>query len=246
MSMMKEREKANQPEDTPRDAPRAFSRGLGFLLQGYGAAVLLLMGCLCAGIAFYEADAWQSGTLVAGLDTDAAAALGRRATTALLIGSALSAFCLVGCGVGMQADRGVGPAIGAGVTNVVMVLVYGWISWAEYAGGGGWWAVGIPGILVLFSAGLSFLSFAAISEVTGDPPSTSRAPVVPGEAFPDPWAGTKSADAPYDEPLKGSIAKQRARLRKQLDDLDELEGRLDGGASATEVVGGDDDEINDR
>lgn len=151
----------------------------------------------------------------------------RRANTVFLLGSALSAFCLIGFGVGMQADRGVFPAFGAGLTNTAMILAYGFVSWQQFTATAAWWAILLPAIFMAVAFLFSILSYSAIAEVLRNPPATSLAPTVPAEAFPDPWATAKSADTSYDQPLKESISKQRRRLRQQLDELDELEDRLD-------------------
>jgi len=222
---------------------RSFSRGAGFLLQAYGAALLLVMTCTCAGFAFFDAGRWQtSGDAVvlnqsveeqamegenAKIDVDQNKE--RQANMVLLLGSAVGAFCLIGFGVGMQADRGLFPAIGATVTGLVMTGAYGWSAETLYGQGSSWWAVLFSFLLGMLSLGVFVMSFASFVEIVRHPSKTSGPPTVGGDVFPDPWAKGKSADSSYDQPIRESIDGERARLKKQLDELDELEERLGGG-----------------
>jgi len=235
---------ANASADDSRD----FARGLGYLLQGFGAALLLLMTCTCAGVAFIEAGVWQTsgdaelavndGESMAksedanGLsEGEQVAALRRKANAAMLVGSALGAFCLVGFGLGMQADRGWKPAAAAGVTCAVMFAGYGWAAWTAWTVDSAWWSVTFAVILCVVSLILAIFSFGALGSIVRNPPAKVSAPTVPAAVFPDPWAKSRSAESSYDEPLKESIGKQRDALRKQLEDLEELERRLGGSDS---------------
>ena len=158
---------------------RSFSRGAGFLLQAYGAALLLIMTCTCAGFAFFEAGRWQtSGDAVvlnqsveeqamegenAKIDVDQNEE--RQANMVLLLGSAVGAFCLIGFGVGMQADRGLFPAVGATVTGLVMMGAYGWSVAVLYGLGSPWWSVLFGVILGVLSLGVFVMSFASFVEI---------------------------------------------------------------------------------
>ena len=222
---------------------RSFSRGVGFLLQAYGAALLLVMTCTCAGFAFFEAGRWQTSgdALVLNQSVEEQAMEGenakidvdqneeRMANMALLLGSAVGAFCLIGFGVGMQADRGLFPAVGATVTGLVMMGAYGWSVAVLYGLESPWWNVLFGVILGVLSLGVFVMSFISCVEVMRYPVGVSGPPTVPGDVFPDPWAKGKSADSSYDQPIRESIEGERARLKKQLDELDELEERLGGG-----------------
>lgn len=231
--------------ETDGDDSRRLARGLGYLLQGFGAALLLLMMCTCAGVAFIEAEVWQTSgdAELAVNDGESAVSsdgakllnddapkerLRRKANVVMLVGSALGAFCLVGFGLGMQADRGWKPAAAAGVTCTVMFAGYGWAGWTAWSVASVWWSVAFAAVLCGVSMILAIFSWSALVNILRNPPVETSAPTVPADAFPDPWAKSRSAESSYDEPLKESIEKRRDALRKQLEDLEELERRLGG------------------
>ena len=222
---------------------RSFSRGVGFLLQAYGAALLLVMTCTCAGFASFEASHWQAsgevamvhqsvnkdGGKVVEVAVDEGRDQQRRVNIVLLLGSAVGAFCLIGFGVGMQADRGLFPAVGAMITGLVMSAAYGWCVDVMLGLGFSWWGLLFALLLGVLSLGVFLMSLGSVVEIFRNPPERCGPPTVPGDVFPDPWAKGKSADSSYDQPIRESIEGERARLKKQLEELDELEEGLGGG-----------------
>jgi len=237
---------------------RGFSRGLGFILQGLGAAMLLFMTCTCCGVAFIEAGVWQTSGEAEAVERDAEGrptgtlkppsprdAARKRAYAVLLVGSAVGAFAMIGFGVGMQADRGRPAAVGSAATCTAMIGVYGWASWSLWSIGAPTMIVGLSVILTAILFLLAGAAWAAMVEVFRHPPRAADVPSVPAEAFPDPWAGESSsasggAPGEPDRPVRASIAKERERLRRQLEALDEIEEKLESGEGSSDVLSRED------
>ncbi len=228
---------------------RTFSRGLGFFLQGLGALLLLVLTCTCCGVAFFEAGAWQSvgsAQMVqydesgkptgAYREADPETNASRQSNATILVGSTLGAMCLLGFGVGMQADRGKWAVAGALGSTIMMICIYVW-SGVNLIMVQGWSGrVVLPFAFAMCMVVCFVLVCAAVAEVWRNPPRHAGAPTVPGDAFPDPLAipRAKIESDGTDRPAQRSIIKERKRLQEQLDHLDAIERSLGGDKKETD------------
>lgn len=197
---------------------RAFSQGVGFIMQGIGAALFMLTTCLCCGLAFWEGDAMHRGFA----DTSGVA---RNEAAPLLITTVLGSLALVAFGLGQQSDRGRIPAVGTAVTTASMMLFYGVVVLGSGGTDGhrGGWPVIAAAVLAVIMLLFSLFTWTAASQVLRHPPASSHAPTVPPDAFPDPLARPREK---HDSPAEGDIAKRRTRLENELRDLDDLERQV--------------------
>jgi hypothetical protein len=195
---------------TPSDpTPRAFARGVGFVMQAVGATGFILSTCACCGISAF------ADHTVAPLD---------RGYFILLFATVVGSLALVGFGLGLQADRGRLPAIGTALTAVVLTFAY-------VGAGISLWMTAAPAVMVLLAAvmaligvGLSLLAWPAMIQVLVDPPKRAGPPTVSGDAYRDPWAEERPRD---DSPTRQHLARRREKIMRELREIEDAERNLD-------------------
>ncbi len=174
-------------------APRAFAQGVGLLTQAVGAIVLFVTCCLCCGVAFVEGEVWQNRSPAEAIQArphDPSSLSPSSATVGhavLLAASAVGGLCLVGFGVGLQADRGRLPAIGSAASTLAMLAAYAFAILRLVQGNAGLGFIILATALALAAAGLCALTIPACAQVVRHPPENA-APPVTDEAPDDPWA----------------------------------------------------------
>ncbi|MFG0329287.1 MAG: hypothetical protein ACF8PN_05245 [Phycisphaerales bacterium] len=219
------RERSGPPDAWP---PRAFAQGVGLLLQAIGGVTFFATTCTCCVTAFIGGGMWHSGPESIGPPpagpTENPVVM---AQAAILLVSAVGSLCLVGFGVGIQSDRGRIPAFGAALTTLVMTGVYGVAAFTLFRAGGQWPAFIVATALTMLALGLTLLTTTAMVEVFVHPPPHPGPRTIPAEAYTDPLS--VSADRTGDGTLKAEIRRKRERLRRQLEEIDELERSLEDG-----------------
>lgn len=191
--------------------------------------MLLVSSCGCCTLAYFEGGVWhtQGSPETLPLNPELRENRARTGYGTLLLTTGIGSFCLVGLGLGLQADRGRFPAAGAALVTPAMTLLYGWSGYLIWTSpeSGSLAAVGLAGLLGIGSLLLTVLAWTAMAEVFRTPPAGVGPPTVPADAFPDPWA-QPHAHSTTDSPTAEAIRKRRRQLHQQLSDLDEAERRL--------------------
>lgn len=212
---------------TPSPA-RAFSQGVGFIMQSVGATLVLIMTCGCCVITFLD-----SGRLhEMGTDSLTAYSDVPGAYLALMAVAGVGGFCLMGFGIGQQADRGQRPAIANAFTTTVCMVISG-IALATLIRSDEPTGVIVFGlILVVLMTVLTCLAWPAVAAVLRDPLPWDGPPTVPAEEYPDPWADTtkrmKRAQAKREgAPTKAELEQRRQKLLDELASLEELAQETD-------------------
>lgn len=219
------RPRADGEQPTPSPA-RAFSQGVGFIMQSVGAVFVLFMTCGCCVLTFLESGRMHEMGADAIAYSDVPGAY-----LALMTVAGVGGFCLMGFGIGQQADRGQRPAIANASTATISMLISGIAAFTLYRSGE---PVGVIvfglvifGVMTLLTA----LGWPAVVAVMRDPVPWHGPPTVPAEEYADPWSdATKQAkkarlDAP---PTKEDLIARRKKLLDELAELDDLEQRAEG------------------
>lgn len=212
--------------------PRAFAQGVGLLTQALGAVVLFVTCCLCCGVAFVEGDVWQNRSpaeTTQARPQDPSSLAPPSATVGhavLLATSAVGGLCLVGFGVGLQADRGRLPALGSAGTTLAMLAAYAFAVLRLVQGNAGFGFIFLGAALALAAAALCALTIPACAQVIRHPPENADPPVT-DQAPDDPWARKRDSDGN----LILTPEQAQRRERELLAELERLRARHD--ASST-------------
>lgn len=224
---------SNLPADHPSPqgsppGPRAFAQAVGMILQAVGATVLFVTCCLCCGVAFFEGPIWQdqpSAQSVTPLDPAGARTAGQppqSGLAVLLTTSSVGGLCLVGFGVGMQADRGRLPAVGAALTTTFMTLAYALAAFrlSQQGAPKGFLLLALAALIGV--AILALLALPSMVQVLRHP-SPGTAPPILDDPPDDPWARRRDKDGN----LILTADQARRREKELLAELDRLRATAD-------------------
>lgn len=219
-----------QPDSTPTGAdsqspPRAFSQGVGLVLQAVGLILFLTTCCVCSLsgqwektlsrgeiLQMQEQDRVPSWSVADLVNTPGRAAMMLLAMFMTVGGLAMLAF-----GLGMQSHKR-GSALGALITMLAadgVLLVAGVGLWA---GDSHWLSRLWHAVMLLTVMVLTPMTIAAYRQMQADPPPDDMY-VIPADFDIDAYKRRVRASAP---PSSQEIAVRRKRLEAELDELDRL------------------------
>ncbi|NOG53559.1 MAG: hypothetical protein HND57_04410 [Planctomycetes bacterium] len=213
----------------PESAPRALARTVGFIAQSLGVGLLLVSTCTCCGLMYVEGGLWHG----MGQDfTSTTATPDRPASLIILITSAFGSFALIAFGLGLQADRGRLPAVGACLTSLACTVMY-CVAAARLIGSVEQLLLcAVAVCLALLFLGITTITTAAMIQVLRNPPEPEDGPpTIPADAYEDPLSvkRPKPAENDPDSSLPESLQHERERLQRKLSELDKLEKDLKPG-----------------
>ena len=216
-------ERRPSADDPP---PRAFSQGVGLLLQTAGMLLFLSSCCVCGLSGLWDqpltGDSTAAGS-VSAVVTFSSLIQQPAAGGAMLtvVTATLAGLAMVGFGLGLQAERHYAAA-GATTTTLLATLLL-------LAGGVGLWIGGASWsirlwnhfLLALFGI-LSAFTIVAWREARDQPPPENVDVVPPDHKIPYSWYH----DDPPDVRLEREIAERRARLEAEQRELDRMQREL--------------------
>lgn len=205
--------------------PRAFTQGVGVLLQGLGVMMALTNCCLCSMAGLWDPNltSHEARQILADdpqLVADPGSYLRdpvRAAAAITILAATIGGLGLAALGLGMQADRP-RPAYGALTANALLAAIFLVAGVALWTHDSGLIFRGWHGVLTLLTLLTLPFTFAAARVVMRHPPPPVDDTLPPGFDVRDVLAGEK--------PSRLKIAQLRARLEIEQRELDRLEQEL--------------------